>query len=894
MHYEKWKINSRSNKSKFSRFFCIIALFLLLAFSISSAFTPTITADDKYHHTTYIHAAAAPNPQLIGAPIYLTYIIDNVPPAVLPTNAPKFFYWSGITLTITSPDGSVKNVTDLQTSYAGAGTYTYTPTQTGNYTLVASFAGQTIPSGPNAGIIYAPSTSKAIGFTVTDDASKITPLISNPLPEEYWTFPIESENQQWYQYSGGWLAGKFAEPGVSNAYNPYTQGPYSAHVIWSREWTIGGLVGGQNLDQQYQFGRWPGGSDQYFSPYIANGIMYVNLPQYYPIGGTTGAGGGAQAAGFEAIDLSTNEVLWKQTAYNNSLTLAQNLFYGKSTMAQGTYLNLWDTSGTTWRAFDPLTGNLVQTITGATSGGRITFGPSGELLVYYMSGANGWLACWNSTYFECAVAQMTGWGNNWIYDPNTVYVVPQGTYNFSLGYQWNVTIPKIAGLGFTAGTLPNDMLICSSSIAATNTSSTMNTLISFSIKPDQYTSAPYNILGLGAIQSTTGNQAAKVVWGPKNLTTFIDGGSFSDRVETAGYTDDGTPIFAIYPHQTLSIDIYNSLTGEKISSTEPFENSFAAFTGASNNIQIADGKVFACGYDGTLSCFNPNTGKLLWKYFVGNAGENTAYGTWPIDGSYSYYTITSDVVYMGANEHSPNDPTWLGGQIWAVNVTDGTLLWKIDSIQTETQPMAAYGNQLIYLNFYDGKIYDIGQGPSSTTVQAPQTQITAGETVTITGTVMDKSIGATQAEQTARFPNGLPCISDVSMNDWMNYVYMQKQKPTNATGIQLTISAIDPNNNYVTLGTTTTDTSGNYGFVWNTPEIAGAYKIVATFSGTNAYWGSSDTTYMNIASAASTATPQPTAAPSMADLYFLPLSIGLFVAIIVVAAVLLLALRRKP
>ena len=154
----------------------------------------------------------------------------------------------------------------------------------------------------------------------------MVPIISYPLPEEYWTFPIEAQNRQWYQYSGGWLAGRFAEPGVQNAYNPYTQGPYSAHVMWSREWTIGGLVGGENLAQLYQFGRWPGGSDQYFSPYIANGVMYTNLPQYYPVGGTTGAGGGAQPAGFEAIDLATNEVLWKQTAYNDSLTLAQKSY----------------------------------------------------------------------------------------------------------------------------------------------------------------------------------------------------------------------------------------------------------------------------------------------------------------------------------------------------------------------------------------------------------------------------------------------------------------------------------------------------------------------------------------------------------------------------------------
>lgn len=879
------KVSSSSNR----KLLYATILFAILALSTIATFAPLSKADDKYHHSTYILAAAEPSPIGVGQTIYLTFLIENVPPAVLPTDNPKFFYWSGVTLTLTLPDGTTTNMTGLSTSYAGAGTKAYVPAQIGNYTLVASFPGQTIPSGPNAGIYFGPSTSKPVTFEVTNEPAT---QLSYPLPSEYWTFPIEAENQQWYQYAGNWLAGRFPSPSVQNAYNPYTQGPYSAHVMWSQPWSIGGLVGGSNAAQMYQFGRWPGGSDQYFSPYIVNGIMYANLPQYYPVGGTTGAGGGAQPAGFEAIDLATGKVLWKQTAYNDSLSCAEVLYYSESTMATGDYVNLWDTAGTTWRVFDPLTGNLVQTITGAASGGKLTFGPSGELMIYYIN-ANGWLAAWNSTYFESAVAQMTGWGNSWIYDPNVVYVVPQGSYNFSLGYQWNITIPKQTGIGFTAGTLPNDMLICQSSIAATNTSTTMLQMTAFSIDPNQYTSAPYNIQGLGALQKTTGNQTAKVLWGPTNITTFIDNDGY-ERIETAGYMNDGTPFFVIYPRQTLSIDIYNARTGQKICSTEPFKSTFASFSGESNNIQIADGKIFACGYDGTLSCFDPATGKLLWSYYVGDAGLNTPYGTWPIDGSYSYYTIGGDVVYLGANEHSPADPTWLGGQIWAVNETDGTLLWKIDSIQDETQPMAAYGNQLIYLNFYDGKLYDIGKGPSATTVTAPQTQITAGQTVTITGSVLDKSPGAAQTEQTARFPNGLPCISDASMNDWMNYVYMQKPAPTNATGVQVTFSAIDPNNNYITLGTTTTDTSGNYGFVWNTPDVSGTYHIIASFSGSNSYWGSSDTTYLNIASAA---TPNPTATTaatqSLADQYFLPAIAAVLVVMIVGFAMILVALRKR-
>ena len=43
-----------------------------------------------------------------------------------------------------------------------------------------------------------------------------------------------------------------------------------------------------------------------------------------------------------------------------------------------------------------------------------------------------------------------------------------------------------------------------------------------------------------------------------------------------------------------------------------------------------------------------------------------------------------------------------------------------------------------------------------------------------------------------------------------------------------------------------------------------------------------------------TATPQPTQAPSMADQYLLPGIIGIIVAIIVVGAIIILALRKRP
>jgi hypothetical protein len=131
------------------------------------------------------------------------------------------------------------------------------------------------------------------------------------------------------------------------------------------------------------------------------------------------------------------------------------------------------------------------------------------------------------------------------------------------------------------------------------------------------------------------------------------------------------------------------------------------------------------------------------------------------------------------------------------------------------------------------------------------------------------------------------------MTEWMAYVYQQQEKPTNFTGVQVTLNVVDANGNYRTIGTTTTDSTGFYSFVW-TPDIEGKYTVYATFAGTKAYWGSAATTAFNVDPAAATPTPQPTQAPSAADLYFLPAIAGLFLAIIVVGVVVVLALKKRP
>jgi hypothetical protein len=194
---------------------------------------------------------------------------------------------------------------------------------------------------------------------------------------------------------------------------------------------------------------------------------------------------------------------------------------------------------------------------------------------------------------------------------------------------------------------------------------------------------------------------------------------------------------------------------------------------------------------------------------------------------------------------------------------------------------------------YDQRIYAIGKGPSALTVQAPMTSATAGSSVIISGTVMDVSPGTEDITLRTRFPHGVPAVSDASMSEWMLYVYKQYERPTNATGVEVTIDAVDPNGNFINLGTATSDSSGNFGFEWQTPNIPGRYTIIATFIGSEAYYPSFSETYAIVGDApAPTAEPE-TAPPSVADMYFLPAVAGIIIAIVVGFAMLALLLVRK-
>ena len=134
------------------------------------------------------------------------------------------------------------------------------------------------------------------------------------------------------------------------------------------------------------------------------------------------------------------------------------------------------------------------------------------------------------------------------------------------------------------------------------------------------------------------------------------------------------------------------------------------------------------------------------------------------------------------------------------------------------------------INAYDNQIYAWGMGRSKTTISALRSDNNTAP-ITITGSVTDISAGAQQQSVAANFPNGLPCVSDASMSQFMEAVYEQQPMPHSMTGVPLTLSVLDSNGNYRTIGMTTTNAQGSYGFTWK-PDISGNYTVYATFAGT--------------------------------------------------------------
>jgi hypothetical protein len=305
---------------------------------------------------------------------------------------------------------------------------------------------------------------------------------------------------------------------------------------------------------------------------------------------------------------------------------------------------------------------------------------------------------------------------------------------------------------------------------------------------------------------------------------------------------------------------------------------------------IAYGKFFSERQSGMTIAYDIQTGQREWTY---NCTDYYAQVLWSNNWPTMFEFATDGKLYLSYATHHPNLQA-KGAPMVCLNATTGEVIWSISWFSTWWGGDSVIGDSIIAgLNAgYDGRLYAFGRGASQTTIQANPKISLNGDKVMVEGLVTDIAPGTNKYDVAARFPLGVPAVSDASQTQWMQYVYMQYPRPTNTTGVEVTITVIDPNNNAYVVGTATSDINGYYSCTF-TPLVPGDYKVLANFAGSKAYYGSTAETAINVGDA-----PQATNTPvaektSMVEAYFMPAVVAIIIAIIIVGAVTVLMLRKR-
>ena len=355
----------------------------------------------------------------------------------------------------------------------------------------------------------------------------------------------------------------------------------------------------------------------------------------------------------------------------------------------------------------------------------------------------------------------------------------------------------------------------------------------------------------------------------------------------------GNGVYVYIELATATVHGYSLNTGDTLwTTTIPNANPWNSAGGYMT--VLANGTLYVWGFGGDIIALNMLTGKILWQtsttVLSGDPGTATPYGVWPL-WTFTVGTVADGILYIPEG-HMYSPPLFSGAHQLAINITNGQLVWDIMAFDTITAPAITDGI-MTTANAYDNQIYSYGMGPSKTTVTAPDLGVTTATPVTITGTVTDISAGASKNAVAANYPNGLPCVSDASMTQFMEAVYEQQPMPTNTTGVPVTISVTDSNGNCYPIGTATSSPSGFYSLTW-TPTISGNFTVTATFAGTNSYYGSSATTAFYASNPP--ATPASTEAPignvaTQSTLEYI--GIAIIIVIVIIGAVLAILVTRK-
>ena len=800
-----------------------------------------VTADETYN--TVAHLSFRPNPVGLGQTFLVNIWLQP------PINVVRY-YKEVFLVTLTKPNGTKVEVGPLS-SYYGDSTawFEWVADQAGTWTIKFDFLGNYYAAGiytsPTSGanttftksVYYKPSSDGPRELTVQEDLVVLS-WPPSPLPTDYWTRPISPENREWWVIGGCYpWCGPGGGPvwdelypntniyGSNYCFTPYVQAPNTAHIVWKRQGALAGIIGGQYGDQIVGSGE---GSYAGTPTIIYQGRAYQSITK--PFNGVT-------QSVWQCYDIRTGEVYWElinvtQVPTNIELT------------------------------------PRVPVVPGAT---QTTAGVAPPTLVY-IGGSR--LIKYNA--FTGAVS------GNYSISPLTT-----GTYYMD-GYALTVQ-----DLGAAAGAERYRLINWTTTGSATTITARIFSNITF-----PFSSMPVVDYEAGVVVTTEGinSVAAGVTYGQRimaaslitgkllmNITTDVTKGTEGFFSGSTRVADHGKFAVLLNDGHFHCWDVYS---GKELWVSE--QTSWPWGIWGPYSIASAYGKIIYGQYDG-LAAYDWDTGKVAWHYVY--------VAPYPYEGPYtgpegetvmpfrSAVKIADGKVYISNSEHSPTMPLTRGWKLHCVNATTGEGIWNITSLGAVGGIADGY---LTFDSLYFGYMYVFGKGKSATTVSAPLTAITKGQSVVIQGTVLDQSPAQP----------GAACVSKESMATYMEYLHMQHpidgiDHNVQMTGVPVSLTAIDSNGNYVDIGTATTSAYyGTFEMAW-TPPAEGTYRIIASFAGDDSYGSSGAATAVSVGPA-----PEPIEFPTATEptdysmLLYGTLA-AVIIAIVVGIAAMLLALRKR-
>ena len=564
-----------------------------------------------------------------------------------------------------------------------------------------------------------------------------------PLPNAnvYWSYPINDNNREWSAVSGDWTGVTSTMASVNSPtqlrWQPYGAGPETAHIVWTSQVKEGGLIGGAYGSTSYVDGQ--------NTVIVMDGMAYTNIPNTTPFGQLFGQ--------FECWSLATGKLLY---IANGTITCGIHLpnllgafqqstnigaaMGGQVTLesSYGSYVYpyLWGTvtvNGVVyWNYYDALSGILKYQYTNCGSarlidGTILAFGTQ-SLTSTTCTALNGYVYRWNMTSVL---------NNNW----TTGVTWKHSSYT---NYRW---YSKRSG-NRNSQYLPRPNNVCS--------------IIRSLRVCDRNTYETYN-----AYNALTGAS----IW---NLTLNYQTNT-NEELQLAQVND-----FIVWNPTASDFNCYSIMTGALLWTTPSVANSPWATTWTIYYTETNDlSNVYIAYPDGTMSAYSLATGDLIWT--------STPFASTEYPNNAIPYVCTGTVyeggliyTYAGYSTSYQIDPVPRFAMLVAINATTGDIAWTLNG---GVMPSAAADGYILGSSQFDGMLYTLSKGQTTTTVTAPTLSITAGTTALIQGSVMDNSPAQ---------PN-TPAISDANMSVWMDYLHMQNatllNAPPNCIGVPVTLNS---------------------------------------------------------------------------------------------------------